>query len=311
MPAFNVKRSIRIAADQDKVRSVIADFNQWPAWSPWLRMEPGAAVNVRGTQNQLGHGYNWDGQLVGAGDMELSALSDTRLVMDLKFLKPFKSHANVAMQTHEAGPEQTDLSWEMDSSMPFFLFFMVPMMESMIGMDYERGLRMLKEYVETGNVLSTVRVDGVVDLPATRYVGVSDECAMQDIGQSMQNTMPAAGQLVQANNLEVAGPPGALYNEVNIRKQNCRYIAFMPVTTALSIDSGVSGEIAAGKAFKVVHTGRYEHLGNAWSTAMAHIKDKKLKERKGVAGIEWYINDPQETPPGELVTEVYVPLRGI
>lgn len=44
----------------------------------------------------------------------------------------------------------------MDGKLPYFMFFMVKMMKNWIGMDYERGLAMLKEFIETGEVISRV-----------------------------------------------------------------------------------------------------------------------------------------------------------
>ena len=41
------------------------------------------------------------------------------------------------------------------ASAAFFLFWMRRQMELFIGMDYERGLKMLKEWIETGQILST------------------------------------------------------------------------------------------------------------------------------------------------------------
>jgi hypothetical protein len=52
----------------------------------------------------------------------------------------------------------------MDSKQPFFQFFLKGMMTSLIGMDYERGLRMLKDYVETGSVPSTLEFPGIQEI---------------------------------------------------------------------------------------------------------------------------------------------------
>ena len=132
---------------------------------------------------------------------------------------------------------------------------------------------------------------------------------MQDIGPSMRQTMPAAAALLAQNNVERIGAPGAIYNAVDIKNQTCRYTAYMPVAAGIQVDGAVSGSVPAGRALKLVHTGSYENLGNAWSCAMAYSRHNKIKLRKGISGLEQYVNDSETTPPADLITELYLPLR--
>ena len=310
MPAYHIERSIRIDAPPTKVRPAIEDFAEWPKWSPWLCMEPDAKLDVHGTPGQVGHGYDWDGELVGAGNMHITVNDGEVQQMDLGFLRPFRSEAKVKMEIRPAGDGQTNIAWHMDGKMPFFLFFMIKTMKAMIGMDYDRGLKMLKELVETGTVQSQTEIVGIVDGPTCDYIGVEANCSMDDIGKSMEDTMSRIGQLVKDHNIDTAGPPGVVYHCVDIKGQQCHYSAMVPVKSATSIPGTTSGTIAPHRALKIVHTGRYENLGNGWSTAMAYQRHKKLKQSKSVVPFEFYTNDPSETPAEDLIAEIYVPIRG-
>lgn len=310
MPAYHVQRTIRIDAPESKVKPAIQDFNEWPKWSPWLCMEPQAQVNVHGTPGQSGHGYDWEGELVGAGGMELDSIAGGTQEMELNFLRPFKSRADVRMEVKPVGDNQTELTWHMDSKMPFFLFFLVDMMKTMIGHDYQRGLKMLKEYVETGSVCSETKLEGTTNVQAMNYVGVSDSCSLADMGDSMKKTLPAAHCLATDNDLEIAGPPGAIYKKFDMKTQHCDYIAFMQVKEPAKVSGAECGEIPSCKAVKVTHKGDYGHLGNAWSTAMAKQRHDKVKLLKNVSPFEIYSNDPGELPKEEWLTEVFVPVRG-
>lgn len=305
MPAINVERSVRINAPRSKVRSAIDNFAEWPKWSPWLCMEPSANVNVFGTAGQIGHGYDWKGELVGAGGMKLAGKSDNHVDMDLEFLKPFKSKAKVKMTIKSVNDDETDVIWHMNSKLPFFLFFMVGMMKRMIGMDYTRGLKMLKEYVETGDVPSETKIIGIVDVPAMDYVGVDGECAMNNIGESMDEKMCELQKAVAS--LDKQGPPGAVYRDVDLKNQHCDYTVFVPVKAAQG--AGGAGNIKPCKAIKIIHQGSYRHLGNAWSTAMSYQRYKKLKPLKAQPCFEVYSSDPESTPEKEIVTEIYIPIR--
>ncbi|MEM8944573.1 MAG: SRPBCC family protein [Planctomycetota bacterium] len=310
MPAYHIERWITIDAPEAKVRPAIGDFAEWPKWSPWLCMEPEAKLTYQGTPGQLGHGYSWQGEITGEGSMEITANTGSTMCMDLRFLKPWKSEAKVVMEIEPVGESQTKVTWHMDGKMPFFLFFMIGMMKAMIGMDYERGLRMLKEYVETGTVNSKTEFAGIVEVPSCQYLGVEGECSTDQIGKSMGETMPKAHQLATENDLELSGPPGALYHVFDMKGGRCKYTNIMPVVSSKPISGAVTGEIEPCKAIKVIHRGSYDHLGNAWSTAHSHLRYKKLKAHKTQCAFEFYPNDPEETPVEEILTEIYVPIRG-
>ena len=309
MPAYHVERSIEINASAERVRPALSDFAEWPKWSPWLCMEPNATLNVAGSPGTTDHGYDWDGELVGAGRMQMTSIDASRQEMDLHFVRPFKSEARVILEIEPLGSDATRVTWHMHGKMPIFLFFMLGMMKAMIGMDYERGLRMLKEYVETGAVKSRTALAGIVDAPGMEYVGVEARCAIAEIGDSMGETMPALHRIVMENAHEMSGPPGTIYNDFNIKAQTCHYTSFAPTQGRVEIDGATSGTIAPCKALKVIHTGSYDHLGNAWSTGMAYQRYKKLKPLKRQPPFEIYVSDPERTPAQEIVTEIYLPLR--
>ena len=58
-----------------------------------------------------------------------------------------------------------------------------------------------------------------------------------------------------------------------------------------------------------MHKGGYEHLGNAWMTAINFARHKKIRTLPQPVGYEFYPNDPTLTPREELITEIYMPLR--
>ena len=309
MPGYHVVRSIEIDANADRVRAATQDFAEWPKWSPWLCMEPDTKLNVFGAPGEAGHNYDWDGEIVGAGSMNIEAISRDRQDMTLKFLRPFKSEARVTLEVESPSDAETRVTWHMRGKLPFFLFFMLGTMKAMIGMDFERGLKMLKEYVETGTVESHSELLGIVDVPRTHYVGVEARCSMSEIGDSMRQTLPAVHKIATENGVEMSGPPGTIYHEYDMKAQTCHYTSFVPTPSSAEVSGATSGTIDACKALKVVHTGNYEHLANAWSTGMAYQRYKKLKPLKGQPPFEIYSSDPEQTPVEDIVTEIYFPLR--
>ncbi|MEZ6125282.1 MAG: hypothetical protein R3C49_19205 [Planctomycetaceae bacterium] len=63
------------------------------------------------------------------------------------------------------------LSWYLNGSLPWFMFWMVRRMEAYIGMDYARGLKMVKDYIESGRVDSQSRVRNLQSVGPLRIIG--------------------------------------------------------------------------------------------------------------------------------------------
>jgi len=309
MPAFHVTASTRIDRPIDEVRRVITDFTSWPTWSPWLLMEPSASVEYHGDAGQVDHGYRWQGEKVGSGEMVWRELSAHKLQADLTFLKPFKSKADVGFNLTDHG-ESTEVEWLMDSALPFFMFFMVKTMKGMITMDYSRGLALLKDHIELGHVACGIESKGVVEGTAYSYLGLSKKVSMSEIGPSMQKTFTEVGEALAKLEQEPNDVALSVYHKMDVVKSSVHYTAAIPVATDVADKHGVleAGEIQPGKAFKVVFTGPYRHLGNAWATAMSEIRHQKLKPSKRNKPYERYLNDPASTAENDLVTEILIPL---
>src|SRR5688572_14360484 len=172
MPAFHVEKSIEINVSPDTVYLSISDFANWRHWSPWLILEPESKVEVKSG----GKEYSWEGKRTGSGEMKvLKENPPMRMDMVITFLKPWKSTSSVWFELKPAG-RGTHLTWCMDGSLPFFLFFMKKIMTAYIGMDFSRGLGMLKDYLETGNVPSKLTFKGITPYAGCTYVGIRTSC---------------------------------------------------------------------------------------------------------------------------------------
>ena len=302
MPKFHVERTIEVNAPAENTRRAIQNYGVWDIWSPWLCMEPTTKLEIEGTPAQPGHAYTWQGEMTGAGRMELSNSDGNTDNMDLTFIRPFKSTANVKFETRAIDNNNSSVTWHMNGSLPFFMLFMVDTMKAMIGMDYERGLKMLKEYVETNTVTSNSKIIGVVDVPEIHYTGATAECQLSDISDSMKTHFENVNESVQGKTTEQSC--GAIYHDLNIKTQHCKYTAFATVNK-----SDAKASINHCRALKIVHTGSYQHLGNAWATANTCQRHRKLKKNKKIAPFELYVNDPIKVAQKDLITEIYLPVN--
>ncbi|MFK7999902.1 MAG: GyrI-like domain-containing protein [Polyangiales bacterium] len=309
MPRYHIAETLPISLPAEEVHAKLSDFRDWPSWSPWTYMEKAVRLEYTEDAGVAGHGYSWEGDVTGSGSMTLKSTTSSELVMDLDFVKPFKSHAKIRFDVVAKG-DATDVTWHMDGSMPFFLFWMIPTMKAMLGSDFARGLKLFKEHAEEDVVRSRTEVVGVVDVDTKSFVAVRDTVAVADLGPSMRKTLPQAFEAASSRGFTPAGPPMSVIHNFDMKAQRCEYSAAIPVSGEGSVNAPAEkGRIRGCRALKVVHTGAYEHLSNAWATAKAHQRHLKLKDSKVQGPFEVYMNDPSDTAAEALLTEIYLPIR--
>ena len=306
---YHVQRSTLIEKDINSVRPLIEDFNRWNSWSPWTIAEPDCPLEITGTPGEAGHSMRWDGQIIGSGINTLIRNDEKRLEYDLQFLAPFKSKAKTGFTLDETG-DGTHVTWTMDGSMPFFLFFMINMMKGWIAMDYDRGLRMLKAVAEKGGVNARTTNKGLVDITGLSYVGLKRTVSIEEIGDVMKKDFEAIVEEVVHKRGKAARHWLTLYPKMDMKNLQLTYIAAISDEELGDESLGpeyVSGTIQNGRALEISHEGAYEFLGNGWSMGMMYLRAKKMKQKD--IPFEQYWNSPMEVEPDELKTSIYFPLK--
>lgn len=307
MPKLNISRSIAIEAPVSKIYGVLNDFNNWRPWSPWLIMEPEAKVTVE----EDAKSYAWEGNRTGAGNMKILEEKENEYInYELNFLKPWKSTASTSFKFHEEG-NVTKVTWTMNSSLPIFLFWMKKMTEAFVGGDFERGLDMLKAYCETDEIPSKLDFKGFSQFGGCKWIGVKTHCKIDDTAIEMPKDFGKIWEWAEANKDNVAGPGFSIYHKWDVVKGMVEYTAAIQVNVISSdLPEGfISGSIPASKAYVLRHIGRYQHLGNAWSTLYSMHRNKEFKPIKGIHPFEIYLNNPADTPEKELITDIHFAVK--
>ena len=253
---------------------------------------------------------SWNGNIIGSGVNTLERIEGTTLHYNLEFIKPFKSKAKTTF-VFEEKDGGTDVTWTMDSSMPFFLFFMVPTMKNWIGMDYNRGLKMLKEMAEKGRVSASTTNNGIVEIKGFSYVCIQRTVHIDACGDYMPKDFNKIVEDIVVKRGKSPQNWVSLYTKMDMKSMMMTYIAAVSDEDLQGVDLGseyVKGRIDAGRALEIKHDGPYDFIGNAWSMGMMNMRAKKMKQ-KGVP-FEQYWNSPLEVKPEELKSSVFFPLKG-
>ena len=307
MPKIHVSRNVNINASPDEVYKILSDFNHWRAWSPWLIQEPEATNKV----SDDGKLNEWEGERVGSGNMRITdEKANEQIKMDLTFLKPWKSEAKVTFELSEKD-HSTDVTWSMDSSLPFFMFWMKKMMTELIGMDYDRGLKMLKELIEEGQVHSNLEFVGNGSYPGCSYIGLTSEVTMNQMADQMSSDFEKLGAFSNDHKDQVFGEPFSIYHKWGIVNKKVKYTAGVPVKSIPSdLPKGfVIGEIPATKTYTLRHIGRYHHLGNAWSTLQGLKRAKVFRMKNRIHPFEAYVTNPAETNDNDQIVDIHFAIK--
>jgi predicted transcriptional regulator YdeE len=307
MPKIHIDRSIEIKASSQDIFDSLVDFKQWTKWSPWLLMEQGVQIDYAAD----GQSYEWKGSRIGQGRMRLEhSLPPHEISYDLQFLKPYKSKSKVFFQIEE-GIDECHVTWGMDTSLPFYMGWMKKSLTANLQADYQRGLFMLKDYLEKGEAATVLHEEGVVDFRGCQYVGTTSECTVDEMVSVMSEDMRDLSFWVDNEELDIVGEPMTIYHKVDRIKNECAFTVAVPVYEAPDDLPAPfhSGKIPPLKALKIVHEGPYHHLANAWSLCSMMIQNKEIKPIKGFPPFEVYLNDPQDTADELLETAIYYPVK--
>ncbi len=307
MPKTHVEKSITIAASADKVKSIITDFNNWKPWSPWFILEPETKESVSAD----GKSHKWDGKRIGSGIITIISESDTLIRYDLKFLKPWKSESKTDFILEKVDKNTTNLTWTMDGSLPFFMFWMKSMMERLIGMDYDRGLLMLKQYIEKSHVDAKLEFLGESQFEGINFVGIKSECTIDTIGEVMEIDFKKIAEFAKENEDIVTCDWFSVYHKFDFNKNRVVYTSGVGIKSeVLKIPAGMfEGSLPAAKIHTVRHIGPYELSGNGWSAIMAMERAKEFKQNKKIPPMEFYRNSPMKTEPKNLISDICMAIK--
>ena len=145
---YTVERTRTIRATPDQIRPLVSNFRNWRLWSPWEEVDKDLHRAYSGAHAGIGAHYAWSGnRKAGAGSMEITAMDEERVVIDLEFLKPFKASNVTTFRLEPADDDRTRVTWQMQGARPLLVRLLGPLMnmDKLVGGDFEKGLDRLDE----------------------------------------------------------------------------------------------------------------------------------------------------------------------
>ena len=142
--------------------------------------------------------------------------------------------------------------------------------------------------------------------PAQPVLSVRSRTSVQDLPQALGHAFGAVMQYLGAQGEQPAGPPFAAY--YNMDMQNLDVEIGFPVSHLLPGQGEVqAGEIPGGLQASVIHTGPYSECTPAYEALHQYIEEQGHPAT--YVAYEFYLNDPEHTPPEQLQTQIMFPLQ--
>ena len=143
----HVERTITIEAKTKKILKHLIDFRKFNAWSAWIEYDSNCKCSYSEKRAIVGATYKWKGnEEVGVGSMAIIEISRTKVAMDLIYTEPWQSES-VVYDRLDDGENGIDVTWDYNGKIPMLRVLFIDI-DTLIGSDYEKGLRSLKEILE-------------------------------------------------------------------------------------------------------------------------------------------------------------------
>ena len=154
-PRAHLERSIVVQGSPASVLEEFANFQKFNVWAPWAKMDPQAKYTYEGPASGVGAKVNWEGPETGKGSQETIEYEPGKRVKNrMQFAM---MEASIFSEVFvEAVPDGTKVTWTYDQDVSstgpmnaaLGKFFGMNM-ESMMGTQFEEGLRDMKKIVES------------------------------------------------------------------------------------------------------------------------------------------------------------------
>ncbi len=146
----------------------------------------------------------------------------------------------------------------------------------------------------------------VVDTASMRVVSKREKGTYSDVIPRLLGEV--FGAVMSQPQAHVVGPPFTIYRDISEACDGADMEVGAPVMGPVAADNGLEVHTLEGcKAVTAVHRGPYDMVGEAWGRVMKYAQENGLKQAGPLR--EFYLNDPNDTKPADLLTEVQLPVE--
>lgn len=312
---YNIQDSMVINAPPEVVFNKVNDYKSWEDWGQWKKED--STITFTYAEKTVGEGasYSWDGEM--SGSMTTTkVIPNKEIEQDLTLDTPGGERNPKVYWTFEEVEGGTKVTWGMKGEHTLI----DKAYHSISDMDFEAemhkmnvaGLEGIAEAVAEDMKQYSINVDGVTQYGGGYYMYTTSVAKMSELGEKMAPMMGEVLNFINTNNLNMAGMPFTIYNEIDNANNTVIFSTAIPVKEQVITPSGspvVCGFMEPVKAVKISLKGNYKHLSEAYTAGRQYIDKNGHQLDPERKMFEVYVTDPGEVPnPADWLTEVYIPI---
>jgi len=312
---YDIQDSTVIKAPPEVVFSKVNDYKNWEKWGPWKKEDSTLTFTYAEKTSGEGASYSWDGDM--SGSMTTTkVIPNKEIEQDLTLDTPGGERHPKVYWTFEEVEGGTKVTWGMKGEhtlidKAYYTFSGFDFDASMHQMNKD-GLKGIAVEVAEDMKQYSINVDGVTQYGGGYYMYTTSVAKLSELEEKTEPMMNLVMDFVKNNNLNMAGKPFTLYNEIDNANNTVIFSTGIPVKEKVITPEGspvVCGFMEPVSAVKVSLKGNYNHLPEAYTKGNQYIEKNSLQIDPEGKMFEVYITDPEETPnPANWLTEVYLPI---
>ncbi len=178
----------------------------------------------------------------------------------------------------------------------------------MIAPDYEKGLALLKAYIESLPVHDYSEVS-IVDTPSqplySYTITINPD---EDIAKAIGSAFAKLVSFTTSKKIEMTGSPRVII--LNNDEDIFQFQAAIPVNKNEELDQNqqiVAIDSYHGKAVKIIHRGSYNRFNESYDILESYLNDHNLKKNGHIW--EDYVTDPGHVKEADLITHIFQPIE--
>ena len=145
-----VRREMIIHAPRQKVFDYLKFLKNQEQFNSGAMEDADRKKELNGTDGTVGYIYSWSGNKnAGVGEKEIKNINDGKKIeMEIRFVKPIVTSADIIMETESLSDDQTKVSWSNEGTLKYPMNIMIPMLEKHVVRDMDSSLSRLKNILE-------------------------------------------------------------------------------------------------------------------------------------------------------------------
>ena len=174
--------------------------------------------------------------------------------------------------------------------------------------EYRHTISSIQRLTE-GKGKSMERKFELKDLASQPVLGLRYHTSLAKIGDDSYRAYMAVFAYLGERGEFPAGPPFAIYHDMEFKEEDIDIEACVPVSHLLSGRGEVEGsELPGGKMASTMHAGPYDEIGEAYEALMLWINDQGYRP-SGPCREVYLVGPPNKCDPADYRTEILCPIE--